>query len=362
MYNPSEPYNALPPLPPKAEVETVAVLKKAITANKFLAELKGSCERLPKPEILLNTVVLQESKESSAIENVVTTQDELYKAILMPAEEASAETKEVLRYREAIYTGIDYLNKKQVFTTQMSMVVMQQLRGITTGLREHTGTKLANPLTSKTIYTPPDPVELPDKMSEWEKFANADNSYDPLVKMALMHYQFEAIHPFSDGNGRTGRILNILYLMYEGLLTQPVLYHSAFIIQHKTDYYRLLREVTEKGNWHAWIIFMLEAIAETAQQTLLFIERMLILKAKTLDELRHISQKIPAFELNELLFTHPYLKIKTLIDNNLGTRPTVTAYLEALSKRNILVRKKIGRENYYINENLMNLLTQGKEV
>ena len=354
----SKPYNDLPPLPPAREIETAAVLKKAIAANKYLAELKGSCLRLPNPDLLLNTVVLQESKDSSAIENIVTTQDSLYQAILNPYDGLPSEVKEVLRYREAMYAGIEEMKKTGVIKSSLAINIMQRLRGIKTGFRTLPGTQLANPQTKKIIYTPPDPELIPDKIASWERFVNEYEEYDPLVKMALMHYQFEAIHPFSDGNGRTGRILNVLFLMNEGLITQPVLYHSSYIIQHKSDYYRCLREVTEKEAWEPWILFMLDAITETSQRTLRFIDEMLNLKEETLAIIKQLSQKLPAYELNDLLFSLPYVKIKTLIDAGLGTRPTVAGYLEALVQQGVLKTSKIGRENYYINHKLMAMLTK----
>lgn len=352
------PFNSLPDLPPVADVVTSAVLKKAIVASRSLAELKGSCLRLPRPEILLNTVILQESKDSSAIENIVTTQDALYQAILNPSDRMPSEVKEVLRYREALYSGIEELGRTPVFKASMTVKIMQRLRGISgAGYRTQPGTTLSNPSTRRVIYTPPEPVHIRDKMNAWERFVNVDEQFDPIIKMALMHYQFEAIHPFSNGNGRTGRILNVLYLMQQGLLTQPVLYHSSYIIQHKSDYYRTLREVTEYDRWEPWILFMLEAVAETSQSTLRFIEQMLTLKEEMLVAIRHISQKMPAYELNELLFSYPYVKVKTLIDRGLGTRPTVSNYLDQLAKQNLLVIVRVGRENYFVNHRLMELLT-----
>ncbi len=354
---PALPYNALPNLPPAQEVETAAVLKEAIRANRYLAELKGSCLRLPKPEILLNTIVLQESKESSAIENIVTTQDALYQAILNPSDGIATEVKEVLRYREALYAGLELMQRTGLLRSATAVVVMQHLRGVQMGYRAQPGTQLSNPATRQTVYTPPEADFVPDKMAAWERFLNEEDVYDPLVRMALLHYQFEAIHPFSDGNGRTGRIMNVLYLMYAGLLTQPILYHSSYIIAHKADYYRLLRGVTEHDGWEEWTLFMLRAVADTAQLTLRFIDRMLALREETLIEIRSISQKLPAYELNELLFSFPYVKIKTLTDRGLGTRPTVSGYLAALVEKQILQPLRLGREVYYINHRLMALLT-----
>ncbi len=355
---PDKPYNSLLPLPPKKEVETRKVLKKAIQANKYLAELKGSCERLPRPEILINTVILQESKDSSAIENIVTTQDALYQAILSPIDGLDSATKEVLRYKEAIYAGKNAFTKTGFLTGKTTINIMQQIKGTTAGYRTLAGTQLANPNSGKIIYTPPEPGRIPEKMAEWEKFVNEDSSLDPVIKMALMHYQFEAIHPFADGNGRTGRILNVLYLIKENLLTLPVLYHSAYIIQNKSDYYRCLREVTENEKWEQWILFMLQAVEETAFHTLNLIEQMLVLKEETLKKVRSVSQKLPAYELNELIFSYPYIKIKILEDKGIAKRQAASGYLQELADLGVLTSHKIGRENYYINHRLMQIITQ----
>ena len=355
--SPELPYNNLPNLPPSIEVETPAVLRKAIAANRYLAELKGSCLRLPRPELLLNTIVLQESKDSSAIENIVTTQDALYQAVINPSDNIPNEVKEVLRYREAIYDGINFLNQKEVFTGALAIRIMQRLRGITTGYRAQLGTQLSNPAAKLIIYTPPEPDYIPDKIANWERFANLNEDYDPLVRMAMLHYQFEAIHPFNDGNGRTGRILNMLYLMHQKLISHPILYHSSYIIEHKSEYYRSLREITEADRWEPYLVFMLNAVAETSQKTLRFIEEMLALKEETLSLVKGISQKLPAYELNELLFSYPYIKIKTLMDAGLGSRPTTTGYLDELVKRHVLNVTIAGRDKYYINHGLMKLLT-----
>ncbi|MFT4033481.1 MAG: Fic family protein [Siphonobacter sp.] len=316
--------------------------------------------KITQARILLNTIVLQESKDSSAIENIVTTQDALYQAIINPADRIPSEVKEVLRYREAIYSGIEELRSYGVFRAMLTVKIMQRLRGIMAGYRLLPGTTLSNPVSRKVIYTPPEPTFIADKMTEWEAFVNLNDQYDHLVKMALMHYQFEAIHPFSDGNGRTGRVLNVLYMMQENLLTQPILYHSSYIIQHKSEYYRTLREVTEFDRWEPRILFMLDAVAETSQRTLKFIDQMLSLKEETLLIIKELSQKLPAYELNELLFSFPYVKIKTLTDAGLGTRPTVSGYLEQLVKQGVLEGMRVGRENYYINHRLMDLLIRGQ--
>jgi Fic family protein len=354
---PEQPFNSLKKLPPHA-IENITVLKKAIDANRYLAELKGYCETLPNPELLLNTVILQESKDSSAIENIVTTQDDLYRAILNPLDHIPPNTKEVISYREAMYTGVTELQNKPVFTGNLAVKIMQKVKSTTTEYRTIPGTKLFNPISNKIIYTPPDPKEIEKKISEWETFVNEGYSeLDPLIVMALMHYQFEAIHPFADGNGRTGRILNVLFLVHKGLLTHPLLYHSGYIIQHKEEYYRRLRLVTEKEEWHPWVEFMLDAVKETACTTLSTIKSIVTLKEENLKAIKVISQKLPAYELNELIFSFPYVKIKTLIERGIAKRQAASMYLQELAEKNILHPVKFGREVYYINYRLMDILS-----
>jgi Fic family protein len=360
---PELPFNKLPALPPNDEIETFELLKKAIQANKYLAELKGFCQTLPNPELLLNTVMLQESKDSSAIENIITTQDDLYRALLSPMDHIPSNAKEVIRYREAMYTGMEELKRKQVLTGSLAIKIMQKVKSTSAEFGTMPGIKLANPITKKIIYTPPDPEHIVQKIALWEKFINnEENELDPLIIMALMHYQFEAIHPFADGNGRTGRILNVLYLVHKGLLSHPLLYHSAYIIQHKEQYYRNLRLVTEDGDWKGWIGFMLDAIKETSLTTLNTIKEIIKLKELSLQLIKGVSQKLPAYELNELIFSFPYVKIKTLIDKNIAKRQTASIYLQQLSDIGILHTWKYGKEIYYINYKLMDILSGRLEV
>lgn len=354
---PDAPYNDLKPLPPRINLESPEILKKAITANRYLAELKGYCQTLPNPDLLLNTIILQESKDSSAIENIVTTQDELYKAILNSMDQIPSNAKEVLSYREAIYMGVEELRRRDVFTGSLAIKIMQKIKNTNIGFRTMPGTKLSNPDTKKIIYTPPDPDRIVGMVSQWETFINDEEAdIDPLIIMALMHYQFEAIHPFSDGNGRTGRILNVLYLMKRGLLAHPVLYHSSYIIKHKANYYRKLRGVTERDEWIEWVIFILEAVKQTSITTLNTIREIITLKEQNLEKIKDITQKFPAHELNELIFSYPYVKIKTLIEKNVAQRQAASAYLQELAKRKILSTFKIGKEIYYVNDGLMKIL------
>jgi Fic family protein len=267
-------------------------------------------------------------------------------------------TKEVLSYREALYLGLDLLESRGL-TTNTMVAIMQRLKNTTEGIRKTTGTKLANPITNEVIYTPPEGENLlREKLSALEKFIYNDNDeIDALIKMALLHYQFEAIHPFSDGNGRTGRILNVLFLVQKNLLNIPVLYLSSYIIQHKSDYYRLLKEVTEKENWKDWILFMLGAVSETALVTLQKIEAIQELKKETSIHAKHILGNSYKSELIDLMFSYPYLKIRILEKNEIAQRQTASVYLQKLAKANILRPLKIGKEMYYINHRLTTIFS-----
>jgi Fic family protein len=361
-FNRNLPFNQLPNLPPKETLETVEILKLCINANKLLAELKGYCQTLPNPNLLLNTIILQESKESNAIENIVTTQDELYKATLGFDEGIKNSTaKEVLQYRQAMYWGLHQMQQKEVITTNLLVGIIQRLRGSTDNIRQNLGTKLANPTNHEIIYTPPEGEEvIRKKLAALEHFINEDefSPLDPLIKMALIHYQFEAIHPFTDGNGRTGRILNVLYLINKKLIGLPVLYLSYYIIQNKPDYYRLLREVTEDENWNGWVHFIIKGVGETAAITLQKINAILELKKQSENKIKEALKASYTRELADLLFSYPYIKIKVLEQNNIAKRQTAATYLKKLEKAQILTSLKIGKETYYINHKLMEILSK----
>lgn len=360
-FNKNSPYNTLPDLPPRGILETVDLLKLTIEANKLLAELKGYCQTLPNPNLLLNTIVLQESKESSAIENIVTTQDELYKATIGVGDQIkNAAAKEVIQYREAMYWGLEQMQEKGVITTNLLTGIMQRLRGTSDNIRNNPGTKLANPISQEIVYTPPEGENLiREKLAALEKFINDESisDLDPLIKMAMIHYQFEAIHPFSDGNGRTGRILNVLYLINKDLIGLPVLYLSYYIIQNKPDYYRLLKEVTEKNNWSEWIRFIVKGVGETSRMTLKKINLILQLKKDSEQKMKEVLQSSYTRELADLIFSYPYIKIKVLESNGIAKRQTASTYLQKLADAGILKSLKIGKETYYINHQLMNILT-----
>lgn len=355
------PFNQLPDLPPAANLETPEIFRATIQANRLLAELKGFCETLPNPQLLLNTIVLQESKESSAIENIVTTQDELYKATLMGDMVKNQSAKEVLQYRQAMYWGLDQLHPDAFITTNLLVGIMQRLRLTQENIRKNPGTKLASPSNGQVVYTPPEGEEtIRQKLASLERFIN-DNELcqlDPLVKMALIHYQFEAIHPFTDGNGRTGRILNILYLVQQKLIGLPVLYLSLYIIENKSDYYRLLREVTEQEKWMEWVLFVVNGVAETAAQTLSKIRRILELKSQAEQDIKLVLGASYSKELVELLFSFPYIKIGVLEENQIAKRQTASVYLQKIEASGWLRSIKPSREVYYINEKLIQILSK----
>jgi Fic family protein len=359
--NRDQPYNELPPLPPtNIDLETPEILKNLLKASRRLGELNGLCASIPDPQLLINTIVLQESRDSSAIENIVTTQDELYKAAA-EIETASLPAKEVLSYREALYVGFNRMQSQQNLLLANTLIeIVQTIKQNNAGIRKRPGTALKNAITGEVVYAPPCCEDvLREKLTALEQFINneAASDLDPLIKMALIHYQFEAIHPFSDGNGRTGRILNALYLVQQQLLTQPVLYLSSYIVKYKTEYYQLLRGVTENNNWHDWVMYMLTAVAETAALTATKIRKMLTLKDEMEREMRMTLGASFSHDLLHLMFKLPYLKIELLDKSGLAHRQTASIWLKKLSGANIVTPRKIGRTTYYVNHRLMELLS-----
>jgi Fic family protein len=358
-FNSQKPYNSLPELPPNAEIETGPVLKAAISANRALAELKGKSESLPNPSVLINSIVLQEARASSEIENVVTTNDKLFTALSATDRSADPQTKEVLRYRQALWRGAELLQEKPL-STNLFIELMQIIKETEAGIRSQPGTVIANPVTKNIIYWPPEGDDKIRKLlSNLEKYIHEEETgHDLLIKMAVMHYQFEAIHPFDDGNGRTGRILNILYLLDKKLLNHPVLYLSEHIIQNKADYYRLLRGVTESSEWEAWILFMLEGVESTSKHTMKRIDQIISLLEETLKLAREkLPGRVYSKELIELLFEQPYCKVKFLVDKGIAKRQTAAEYLRELEEAGILKSKQVGRENLFVNVGLYELLT-----
>lgn len=350
------PYNDLPLLPPKSNLETTNILRKTITASRALANLNGAIINLPNPQLFLDTIHLQEAKASSEIENIITTNDELYKSVVADKKFDNPAAKEVISYKNALWYGLKQLETRPFITTNLCVDIMQRIRENTSNIRTTPGTTLSN-TNGDVIYTPPSGEDvIREKLSNFEKFINEDDSLDPLIKMALMHYQFEAIHPFSDGNGRTGRILLLLYLKMENLLDVPAIYLSEYIIQNKSEYYKRLRLVTEKEDWESWVMYMLDMIESTAQKGLIRLKEIMELMHKMSEEIRNELPKVYTKDLIEIIFKLPYTKRQNLIDARLGTPKTVGNYLMALENEGFLKSLKVGKEKLYLNHRLMKIL------
>ncbi|MGD0886752.1 MAG: Fic family protein [Thermodesulfovibrionales bacterium] len=359
-FDPLKPYNELPLLPPKEDIESKAILKKAVSAGRTLAELKGLSGTIPNPAMLINTIVLQEAQSSSEIENIITTTDALFKALTSKTAQTDVATKEVLRYREALSQGYRTLRKRPLLTTNLFIKIYQTIKENRAGIRNVPGTTIANAATGEVVYTPPVGESIiRDKLKNLEDYIHGDDPTDPLIKLAVIHFQFEAIHPFTDGNGRTGRIMNILYLVLKDLLDFPVLYLSKYIIENKNDYYRLLRNVTERRDWEPWILFTLDAVEQTASHTKNKIIAIREVLEKTLKFAKdHLPARVYSKELVELLFRQPYTKGQFLVDAGVAERKTAAEYLKELEKIGILKAKKMGKENLYLNVNLYDLLSK----
>lgn len=354
-----EPFNELPALPPEITIETNAILKKVIDASRALSELNGAITNLPNPALFIDTVNLQEAQASSAIENIVTTQDELFKATITDKIIDSSVIKEVIHYKEALWRAINSLEKKPVLTTNLFIEIVQIIRKNQSGIRNLPGTQLKNPSTGKVVYTPPEGETLiRQKLKELEDFIHAEDSLDPLIKMALIHYQFEAIHPFFDGNGRTGRILMVLYLKFSSLLELPALYLSRYIIENKSDYYKNLRGVTENCNWESWILYMLDMVEKSAKSDRNRISQIANLMDSMGNEIRNTFPKVYSKDLIETLFRLPYTKRRLLTDAGMGNLKTVGNYLNKLEKAGFLKSEQVGKEKLYLNFRLMEILKQ----
>lgn len=352
------PFNDLPPLPPRAEVETKRTLKLAIKARAALSDLKGSGKLIPNQAMLVRAIVLQEAKLSSEIENIVTTNDDLYKALSKDSLDGNPHTKEVLRYGDAVWTGFDHLQKGKLLTPSLFSELATIINDVQTDVRKLPGTRIANPNTKEIVYSPPEGEgtlrRLLNNLCEF-MYDDADD-IDPLIKLAVVHYQFEAIHPFPDGNGRTGRVLNILYLVERRLLDLPVLYLSRYIIQNKGDYYRGLRSVTEEGAWEEWVAYMLQSIETTAIETRNRIEQIHAAMNEAKQTIKEKAPKMYSHELVELIYSQPYTRISFLEERGLAKRQTASTYLKNLEKLGLLVGIKVWRETLYLNPTLMRLL------
>jgi Fic family protein len=337
--------------------ETAPILKRLAAANRQLAEFKGVTSSIPNQGILVNTLGLQEAKDSSAIESIVTTHDELFRDSLFPDEPGNARAKEVLRYRQALNVGFAAVHAEHVLTTNHIVALQAELERNNAGFRRLPGTTLKNQI-GDVVYVPPDPPEIASLMSDLERFMNEDDlfSADPLIKMALIHHRFENIHPFYDGNGRSGRIVNVLYLVKQRLLDIPVLYMSRHIIRTKTDYYRLLQTVRDEDRWEDWVVYMLTAVEETAREGIATVSAIknafFDYKYRIREQYKFYSQDI----INHL-FSHPYTKIPFLAQELGVSRLTATKYLDALADGGFLQKQRVGRSNFYVNVVLYGILT-----
>lgn len=356
-FDPSVPFNDLDPIPPKIDLETPQILKACIKANKELAQLKIAERLIPNQKVLISCIPILESQASSAIENIVTTTDELFEHAHDYSSPVSSATKETLRYKEALYKG--YLSiKERPLSIETIRNICSTIRSIETNVRTLYGTALINDITGKHIYTPPDNKDkLKSLLFNWQEYIHEENDdIDPLIKLAVQHYQFEAIHPFPDGNGRTGRIVNLLYLIQRELLDTPILYLSGYIIKNKSEYYRRLIQVTTKNAWQEWILYFLNGIFETSRWTInkIFAIRTLIKDTATL-----IKSQAPSIynkEFIELLFIEPYVSINTVVKSEIIGRDTASKYLKKLCELKILEEKKRGRRKLFINKKFLDLL------
>ena len=346
-------------LPLDIDIETKAILKKSILANKALVKLNGVAKIIPNQAILINSLILQEAKDSSEIENIITTHDELYQSSL-DISNISHATKEVQSYSRALLKGFDLVKETSLLLTRHIVDIQQELEGNVAGIRKQAGTVLKNQATGEVIHTPPqEETTIRKLLDNLEQYINTNDGIDPLIKMAIIHYQFETIHPFYDGNGRTGRIINILYLVLNELLDLPILYLSSYIIKHKADYYRLLQEVRTKGSWEEWIIYMLEGIEQTATKQVQLINDIKELMDNTKEKLKAELPKIYSKDLLEVLFIHPYTKIDMLVDNLELHRDTASKHLKAMEKIGILNSVQIKNTRFYVNVKLFELLQKG---
>lgn len=355
MWQPDKPYNDLPGLPPKQDLESKDILKQCIKSRSSLAKLDQACKLIPNQTILVNTLLLLEAKDSSEIENIVTTTDELFRYI-QAENQADPATKEAIRYRAALLTGLDEISRRPLnFNT--ANIICSRLKDVEMDVRRVPGTALANQRTKEIIYTPPEGEQLlRELLSNWENYLHNEREIDPLVQMAVLHYQFEAIHPYTDGNGRTGRVLNVLFLVQKQLLSSPVLYLSRYIISNKDEYYDLLLEVTRTQAWAHWIQYILKAVEETAEWTVEKIQAITnLMNAAT--EFVHVElPKIYSHELVQVIFEQPYCRIGNLVDKGIAKRQTASVYLKKLAEIGVLREQQAGREKIFINPKLMQLL------
>lgn len=355
--------HSLPLLPNIGDIETIKVLKQLARSHQALAELKGVVQGVPNQSILINTLSLQEAKDSSEIENIITTQDDLYRSDYQTKQFLSIAAKEVHNYANALREGFDRVKQTEILTSNDIQVIQSNIENNNAGFRKALGTVLKDQ-NGKTIYTPPQhPDEIIQLMDNLSLFIN-DNElcdWDALTKMAVIHHQFESIHPFYDGNGRTGRVINILYLVQQGLLDTPILYLSRYINQNKANYYQLLQSVRDDGQWEAWLMFMLTGVEQTSKQTTKLI---LAIKAQMQHYKRVLRKEAPKMYSQDLinnLFRHPYTKIDFMVEELQVTRQTASRYLDAIVALGLLSKHKLGKDNYYLNDQLFTLLSDANQ-
>lgn len=356
LFDPTRAHNELPELPPGVDIESRPLLKACIEARTALAELKSVGAAIPNQAVLINTIPLLEARASSEIENIVTTSDALFR-YAQDDNDADPATKEALSYRSALREGFESL-RTHPLSTNTAVRVCSRLKNRDMDIRRVPGTALSNAATGEVVYTPPEgEALLRSKLGNWERFIHEATEIDPLIRMAVAHYQFEAIHPFLDGNGRTGRVLNLLMLVEQGLLELPVLYLSRYILRHRVDYYRLLLAVTRDGAWDAWIMFMLAAVTETAQWTRDKIGAIQTLQGEAAEFVKIQAPKIYSRELVDVLFVQPYCRIQNLVEAGIAKRQTASAYLKQLTDLGMLVEIKAGREKLFLHPNFVRLIT-----
>lgn len=356
-WSPEVPFNDLPPLPPAGlDLEPKSVLKATVEARTALATLAQAGQLLPNPSILIHAVPLLEAQASSEIENIVTTADELFKHVESGGGDHA--TKEALRYRAALFAGVESIRERPL-TAATAARICSELQGREMAVRAVPGTRIANPTTREIVYAPPEGADLiREKLSVWERFVHAEDDLDPLVRMAVAHYQFEAIHPFHDGNGRTGRVINILMLIEAGLLHDPILYLSRAIIARKNDYYRLLRAVTAEGAWIEWVLYMLDVVRDSAASTTRKIGAIRTCQEDIAERARAATPGGRDAQFLAVLFEQPYCRINTVADRCDVSRQTASSWLHALVEAGLLRDVKVGRERLFVNHELLDVLTR----
>ncbi|MEK0373016.1 Fic/DOC family N-terminal domain-containing protein [Corynebacterium mastitidis] len=357
-FDPSTPYNELPPLPPGVPLETVPVLKAVIGARSRLAALDKACELIPNPQIITTTIPLREAQASSEIENIVTTNDELFRAAWRVEAIQTPATKEALRYNDALFLGQRRLRERGGVSAKLAAEICSVLHGTTVGVRPFPGTYIGDPSSKRHVYTLPEGKEVIERhLSAWERFLYSEHGLDPLVLMAVAHYQFEAIHPFPDGNGRTGRILNILFLMQEKVLRLPVLYLSGYIVRNKSEYYRRLRRVTTHGEWEPWLLYMVSAVESAAREATEMIDHLRLIQEELAGRMREEGRVAAPEKLAEILMRNPYVRIADVVDEGLAKRQTASAWLASLVELGLLREVRAGREKIFVNRAALAALT-----